>query len=410
MTAFIRPLHLLVFAVTAAALVVVASPATAGVLPQPEEKIVYRCLSASGQDLCMINPDGTGFVQLTTDGTGDAEPKISPTGREIAWRHDITEIWVMDTEGGNRRHVTADYVAAFNSPSWSPDGDRLVMGCNNPQNLTQDGLCFINTNGSGFEFYAINDLDAAGVEWSPDGKNVLFTVETVGVNEDVFVLNLDTGNYENITQTDAKYEHAAWSPDGSKIAFVGAPPDDEVNDTNSLSDLFLINPDGTGRAFLFEPKYGANATNPAWSPDGSRIAFFCSHSDIGADEMCIVDANDGDLIDVLSAPGDPVFFGIGAGPDWALVGGVQQGDVDCSRVINSVDALKLLRHVAGLSVAQTEPCPDVSTDVASLWGDVDCSDAVNSVDALKVLRFVAALSVAQTEPCLSMGAVVLLPN
>jgi hypothetical protein len=66
----IRPLHLLAFAVTAAGLLVVASPATAGVLPQPEERIVYRCSSGSGQDLCLIGPDGTGFVQLTDDGTG----------------------------------------------------------------------------------------------------------------------------------------------------------------------------------------------------------------------------------------------------------------------------------------------------------------------------------------------------
>jgi hypothetical protein len=380
------------------------------VLPQPEEAIVYRCSSGNGFDLCRIGPDGTGFEQLTDDSTGDQEPEISPTGREIAWRHDITEIWVMDTQGGNQRNVTVDYNAAFNNPSWSPGGDRLVMGCNDPDNLTTDGLCFINANGGGFEFYPLDDLDVGGVEWSPDGENVLFTVETVSVNKDLFVLNLDSGNYENITNTDTRYEHGTWSPDGTKIAFIGSPPEDEDEDTNNLSDLFLINPDGTGREFLFEPMFGANATNPAWSPDGSKIAFLCAHSDIGADEMCIVDANDGDLIDVLSAPNDGFFFNIAAEPDWGLVGGVQQGDVDCSLAVNSVDALKLLRHVAGLSVSQTEPCPDVATDVASLWGDVDCTGAVNSVDALKVLRYVAALSVAQTEPCLNVGVVVRLSD
>ncbi len=75
-----------------------------------------------------------------------------------------------------------------------------------------------------------------------------------------------------------------------------------------------------------------------------------------------------------------------------------QGDVDCSNAVNSVDALKVLRHVASLSVAQNEPCADLNTG-APLQGDVDCSGAVNSVDALKVLRHVASLSVAQNEPC-----------
>jgi dipeptidyl aminopeptidase/acylaminoacyl peptidase len=171
-------------AVATAWLLVVASPANAGALPEPEENIVYRCSSSNGHDLCIINPDGTEFVQLTNDGTGDVEPEISPTGREIAWRHDITEIWVMDTEGGDKRNVTEDYNAAFSNPSWSPGGDRLVMGCNDPDHLTTDGICFINADGSDFEFYPIDDLDVGGVEWSPDGTKVLFTVETVSVNEE----------------------------------------------------------------------------------------------------------------------------------------------------------------------------------------------------------------------------------
>lgn len=80
----------------------------------------------------------------------------------------------------------------------------------------------------------------------------------------------------------------------------------------------------------------------------------------------------------------------------------KQGDVDCSGSVNAVDSLKVLRYVAGLSVAQTEPCPDIGTE-APIWGDVDCSGAVNSVDALKLLRYVAGLSVAQTEPCTDIG-------
>ncbi len=41
----------------------------------------------------------------------------------------------------------------------------------------------------------------------------------------------------------------------------------------------------------------------------------------------------------------------------------QWGDADCDGDVDSVDALKILRYVAALPVAQTEPCPDIGTEV-----------------------------------------------
>jgi CSLREA domain-containing protein len=83
---------------------------------------------------------------------------------------------------------------------------------------------------------------------------------------------------------------------------------------------------------------------------------------------------------------------------------IAQGDVDCSQGVDAVDALKVLRFAAGLSVTQTEPCPDLPSPVAGFpLGDVDCSGLVNAVDALKILRHNAALSVTQTEPCTDIG-------
>jgi hypothetical protein len=77
---------------------------------------------------------------------------------------------------------------------------------------------------------------------------------------------------------------------------------------------------------------------------------------------------------------------------------LRQGDVDCSGSVDSIDALKMLRHNAALSVAQNDPCPGVG-GLNPKFGDIDCSDAVSSIDALKLLRHNAALSVTQTEPC-----------
>jgi hypothetical protein len=72
------------------------------------------------------------------------------------------------------------------------------------------------------------------------------------------------------------------------------------------------------------------------------------------------------------------------------------GNVDCNNAVNSVDALKILRHNSALPVLQNEPCLDLGQPLASTYdhGDVDCSAFnINAVDALKVLRAVAALPV-----------------
>jgi hypothetical protein len=86
--------------------------------------------------------------------------------------------------------------------------------------------------------------------------------------------------------------------------------------------------------------------------------------------------------------------------DMRIVGPVapRQGDVDCSGGVTSIDALKILRMSASLSVTQTEPCPGIGT-LTPPFGDVDCGGGVNSIDALKILRHNAALVVTQTEPC-----------
>jgi hypothetical protein len=63
-----------------------------------------------------------------------------------------------------------------------------------------------------------------------------------------------------------------------------------------------------------------------------------------------------------------------------IIGLTLAGDADCDGAVDSVDALQVLRHVAGLGKPD---CLAVA--------DVDCSGEINSVDSLKILRFVAGL-------------------
>jgi hypothetical protein len=88
-----------------------------------------------------------------------------------------------------------------------------------------------------------------------------------------------------------------------------------------------------------------------------------------------------------------------------------RGDVDCSGGDpSSVDALKILRHVAKLTVTQTEPCTDigdefgVAVNTGTIQGDINCDDSITSVDALFILRFVAKLNVNLPDGCPAIGS------
>lgn len=79
------------------------------------------------------------------------------------------------------------------------------------------------------------------------------------------------------------------------------------------------------------------------------------------------------------------------------------GNVDCDSAINSVDALKVLRLSAGLTITRRQPCWPVGppSGGGDFWemGDVDCNFEVNSVDALLILRVKVGLPVSLPEGC-----------
>lgn len=87
------------------------------------------------------------------------------------------------------------------------------------------------------------------------------------------------------------------------------------------------------------------------------------------------------------------------------------GDDDCNGGVDAVDALKNLQEIAALPYDQTAPCfgldegvgAPLGLAVGQLWGDVDCDGDVDSVDALAILRWIAGLDLTPVEPCPGMG-------
>ena len=89
-----------------------------------------------------------------------------------------------------------------------------------------------------------------------------------GNGENIVVMNADGTNPTNVTTGTTSYdEEPAWSPDGAKLAFVRAG----VGNQTPTDEIYTINADGTGLVPLTQPPI--SNSNPSWSPDGAQIVY-----------------------------------------------------------------------------------------------------------------------------------------
>ena len=135
--------------------------------------------------------------------------------------------------------------------------------------LGQYDICLINTDGSGFVQLTTSLADDSWPTWNPAGTKIAFQSNrnlTPGGNAsqlDIYVINADGTGETRLTTDTTNEAQPAWSPDGTKIAF--------VSDRDDNNEVYVMNADGTGVARLT-----TNLTadeQPAWSPEGNRLAF-----------------------------------------------------------------------------------------------------------------------------------------
>lgn len=274
-------------AAVAAAAVLGALPAGAGSLPIPapvpiDGKIAYTSTLDGQADIYSI--EAKTVRNLTHDRTidlrTDVQPVWSPTGDYVVFERQYTK------GGADLMVVRADGTQAH---SLLPGVSRETWNCH-PSWSKGNVIYFTSNRDGNFDLYAVSanstrvlqltttdaPVQNLGPAVSPDGRTVAFfrTGLPWGVAQ-LYLLDLASGTTKQLTGNirGAGDMDPAWAPDGSRLAF--------TSDRMASQDIWLVNADGTG--LMQVTGGGSNETHPAFSPNGRQIAYM---SDVtGATEL-----------------------------------------------------------------------------------------------------------------------------
>ena len=129
--------------------------------------------------------------------------------------------------------------------------------------------------------------------WSPDGSRIAF-VTSRDDDPEIYLMDADGSNLVRLTNNPGLDSFPAWSPDGSRIVF--------MSERDQGSGIYTMNADGTDVVWII-----GDGLAPHWSPDGTRIAlwFCCEGGDV-----FVMNADGTGLVEVFPGPGfafDPVW-------------------------------------------------------------------------------------------------------
>jgi Tol biopolymer transport system component len=214
--------------------------------------------------------DGNGardIVQIDAMGPFDLMPDgslVYEQGRQYRSVYGYEDIFRWDAKTGQTTRLTTGRRAR--DPNVSPDGRKIAYSQNG---RSESQLAVMD---------AVPDAPAKIVwkgerydqvfqpSWSPDGTRIAFSAWRHGGFRDILVVDVATGNVEEVTHDRAVDLHPEWSPDGSLIFF--------ASDRTGISNIYAFDV-ATHATWQISNVIGS-AFEPEPSPDGKRLVFIAS--------------------------------------------------------------------------------------------------------------------------------------
>jgi hypothetical protein len=165
------------------------------------------------------------------------------------------------------------------APAWSPDGKQITVA--------MQGSLWNVDPGTGVATEIVYDRRYNSLpDWSPDGKWIIYTSDDHGKDTQLAILNVATGETRLLTNESKRlFLDPAFSPDGTRIAYVSTHPTGrfniyirEIRDGNWAGPPIALTRDNRyPRDRLYVGAWDMHL-QPAWTPDGKQIVFVCNRT------------------------------------------------------------------------------------------------------------------------------------
>ena len=209
-------------------------------------------------DLYTMAQDGTDTRRLTVGAAVNGRAVWSPDGTKIAFasfRFGNFDVFVINADGTDLRQLTVHQSTDW-EPAWSPDGETILFIS---MRTGSGGLHAVSPTGGEVTRFSDRLGKYCYPVYSPDGTRLTYRFGTQVTVADVAGFD----SPDHVQTPLAEGTQPAWSPDGSRIVF--------ARFVDGSYEIFTIGADGSAETRLTTSP--VPDWTPIWSPDGSRITF-----------------------------------------------------------------------------------------------------------------------------------------
>jgi dipeptidyl aminopeptidase/acylaminoacyl peptidase len=250
---------------------------------------------------------GAGPVKLTAGEKGETAPQWAPDGSRIAFLADRStgdakngkQVWTIRPDGGEAEKLTSEETAITDF-RWAPNGKRIAFVTADTRKDKTDRekrkkdkfdailvdadynythLWTIELDGKAKKRVTEGAFSVTAPRWSPDSKSIAYVQSSMGTqestffdlnadrNSDIYVVSVDGGAPKRLTSNPGPDTSPAWSPDGSEIAYLSAM------DPRAWAEKIdvLVMPAAGGPARNLTKDFPDSAAAMKWSPDGKSV-------------------------------------------------------------------------------------------------------------------------------------------